>query len=406
MGLLRNIAKRILAPTAQRALSEETLEAYFERTGNVVNQADYGVTVNNNTALRFSATYAAIRVRSENMASLPKSVKEMTPRGWVDSAHPLLFLINYRPNNYTNASDFWKMMFATLDGWGNAYAIIERSGTGTPVALHQVHPANVSVQVTRNGNKYFQVRGTGKWGGVYNADDMLHFMLLSFDGILGVNPIEYNASSFAKALAARKFGAEFFKKGGNIRAVLETDSRLGDKEYEQFMKHFEASSNNYDTPLLEYGVKYKQVGISPITAQLLATEEFSVTDIARIFNVPPHMIADLTRSTFSNIEQQTIQFAQFSLRPTLKCVETELESKLLFTSELGRFSVKFNINGLMRGDMAARGQWYAQMIQNGVYSRNEVRDIEGLPAKDGLDDYLYPANMQVVGEQQNNTENT
>jgi HK97 family phage portal protein len=396
MGLIKKISDRFILPVVKRALTEEPLDAYIERMKIGMDVADFGVTVNNATALRFSATYACIRVRSENMASLPKNIKEQTDKGWVNAIHPVSRLINSKPNKYTNVSDFWKVMFATLDGWGNAYAIIERSGNGEPIALHQVHPANVDVKILGD-SKWFKITGT-KRDGLYNNENMLHFMLLSFDGLKGVNPIEYNASSFAKALAARKFGAEFYKKGGNIKGVLETDSSMNDTQFAQFTKHFQESSQNYDTPLLEYGVKYKQVGISPIAAQLLATEEFSVTDIARIFNVPPHMIADLTRSTFSNIEQQTIQFAQFSLRPTLKCVETELESKLFFTAEQEKFSVKFDINGLMRGDMAARGQWYAQMIQNGVYNRNEVRTIEGMPTKEGLDEYLYPSNMTVVGK--------
>jgi len=403
MGFLKKISDRLILPVIKRALTEEPIEEYIARMKVGIDTADFGVTVNNATALRFSATYACIRVRSENMASLPKNIKEKTSKGWEIAEHPISNLINSKPNDYTNVFDFWQMMFANLDGWGNGYAIIERSGSGDPIALHQVHSSNVDVRVI-NSKKWFRVTGATGRNGVYPNEDMLHFMGLSFDGVEGVNPIEYNASSFAKALAARKFGAEFYKKGGNIKGVLETDSSMNDTQFDQFTKHFQESSQNYDTPLLEYGIKYKSIGINPVSAQLLATEEFSITDIARIFNVPPHMIGDLTRSTFSNIEQQTIQFAQFALRPTLKKIETELEDKLFFTSDRLKFSVKFDINGLMRGDMAARGTWYAQMIQNGVYNRNEVRAIEGLTHKEGLDEFLYPSNMLVVGEN-NTTEN-
>lgn len=399
MGFIKTAITRLLTPAIERAMTQEAFSEHLERMRIGIDQADYGVVVNNESALRFSATYAAIRVRAENMASLPKTIRQKTDKGWIEVDHPVTRLIAIKPNRYTNVTDFWKMIFSTLDGWGNAFAYIERNNSGVPVALHQLHPSMVQVTVNRNGYKYFQVRGSKMWDGVYPDEDMLHFMLLTYDGITGVNPIEANASSFAKALAARKFGGEFFKKGGNVRAILETEGKMSEPEYESFMKHFKDSSNNFDTPLLEYGIKYKQVGVSPMAAQLLSTEEFSITDIARIFNVPPHMIGDLTRSTFSNIEQQTIQFAQFSVRPTVKCAETELECKLFTDQEQAHTSVKFDINGLMRGDMAARGEWYSKMIANGSYSREDVRDIEGLPRKDGLEKYLYQANMVIVGEE-------
>lgn len=359
---------------------------------------DFGFKVTNATALKFTAAYAAIRVRSENMASLPKSVKLKTAQGYIDTDHPVSKLLSISPNPYTNVFDFWNCIFSALDGWGNAYAIIKRSGDGLPESLHQVHPSSVDIALTANGSKFFRVLGTKYFDGTYSNENMLHFMVLSFDGLKGVNPIEYNYLSFSKAIAAQKFAAEYYKKGGNIKAVLETEQHLGDEAYNSFLKHFQ-SSKNFDTPLLEYGIKHKQIGVTPISAQLLSTEEFSIQDIARIYNVPPHMIGDLSRATFSNIEQQTIQFAQFSLRPTVKRVEVELESKLFFEKERGLFSVKFNLNGLMRGDMTARGEWYAKMIQNGVYSRNEVRVMEGEATKDGLDDMLYPGNMKIVGEE-------
>ena len=384
----------------QKSVREVTVEPKSEYVARQkAATADFGFTVDNKTALKFTAAYAAIRVRSENMASLPKSVKLKTDDGPIEIDHPVQRLLSIQPNNYTNTFDFWEAMFAALDGWGNAYAIIERDNTGSPVALHQVHPAQVDITLNKSFNKFFRIAGTKYFDGVYSNENMIHIMLLSFDGLKGVNPIEYNHNSFAKAIAAQKFGAEFFKKGGNIRGVLESDGNLGDAQFKSFMEHFKESLQNYDTPLLEYGIKYKQIGINPISAQLLGTEEFSIQDIARIYNVPPHMIGDLSRATFSNIEQQTIQFAQFSLRPAVKRVEVELENKLFFEKEKGHHSVKFNLNGLMRGDMAARGEWYSKMIQNGVYGRNEVRVMEEMTRKPGLDDMLYPGNMNIVGKE-------
>lgn len=397
MQLNMSFISRLFSRDQVRELSVEPKSEYTNRMRGA-SDIDFGFTVTNSTALKFTAAYAAIRVRSENMASLPKSVKMKTSNGYVDAEHPVSRLLTVAPNGHTNVFDFWNCMFSALDGWGNAYAIIKRDGSGRPQSLIQVHPACVDVTLTKNGMKYFRVYGTKYFDGTYPNEDMLHFMVLSFDGLKGVNPIEYNYLSFSKAIAAQKFGAEFYKKGGNIKGVLETDTHLGDGAYEQFLNHFQ-SSKNFDTPLLEYGIKYKQIGVSPISAQLLSTEEFSIQDIARIYNVPPHMIGDLSHATFSNIEQQTIQFAQFSLRPTVKRAEVEMESKLFFEKERGLYSIKLNLNGLMRGDMTARGEWYTKMIQNGVYSRNEVRVMEGEATKDGLDDMLYPSNMSIVGQQ-------
>jgi HK97 family phage portal protein len=384
----------------QKSVREVTVEPKSEYVARQrTASADFGFTVDNKTALKFTAAYAAIRVRSENMASLPKSVKLKTDKGPVEVEHPVQNLLSIQPNSYTNTFDFWESMFAALDGWGNAYAIIERDASGDPVALHQVHPAGVDITLTKTLRKYFRVTGTKYFDGLHPSENMIHIMLVTFDGLKGVNPIEYNHNSFAKAIAAQKFGAEFYRKGGNIRGVLEAENHLGDEQFKMFMEHFKESSNNYDTPLLEYGIKYKQIGINPVSAQLLGTEEFSIQDIARIYNVPPHMIGDLSRATFSNIEQQTIQFAQFSLRPSVKRAEVELENKLFFNKEKGLYSVKFNLNGLMRGDMAARGEWYSKMIQNGVYNRNEVRVMEGVTTQEGLDEFLYPGNMNIVGKE-------
>lgn len=392
MGVRQYIKK------ALRSLYVEPLTEYINRA---TSEVDFGVNINNDTALKFSATYAAIRLRSENIASLPKYVKRELARGSEIAYNHPVYKLFIQPNPYTNVFDFWKIINTWLDGWGNAYAIIERDRTGNPIALHQIHPKYVSVSQQDNG-KVYKVTGTKK-DGVYLGENMLHFMGLSIDGILGVNPIVYNHISFGKAIATQKFGAEFYKKGGNIRGVLETDGSLSDANFSNFMKHYQDSAQNYDTPLLEYGIKYKQVGISPVAAQLLATEQYSITDIARIFNVPPHMIQDLQHATFSNIEQQTIQFAQYSLRPAVKSIEVEIENKLFFEDERGIYSVKFDLNGLMRGDLAARGQWYNTMINTGVYSRNEVRIKEGESPVEGLDTYLFPANMIIVGKENTNT---
>lgn len=370
----------------------------------IVREAPFGVAVTNQAALKVTALYAGIRIRSENIASFPKYVKRRSNDGLVDDfEHPAYKVINVRPNSYTNKFDFWNCINTWLDGWGNAYAIIERDGSGNPVALHQVHPTCVVGITLVNGQKWYKISNPDprfKWmNGTYPDYKMLHFMLVTLDGIKGVNPVIYNALALGKSLATEKFASEFYEKGGNIKAVLETEGHMDDDTYRTFMQHFRNSSKNFDTPLLEYGVKYKQLSVNPVAAALIQSETLSIQDVCRIINIPPHMVAELSHATFSNIEHQTIQFVQYSLRPTVKRLEDELERKLFSEDEQDVYNVKFGLDGLLRGDTQARSAYYHNAILDGYMSRNEVRELEGLQRKDGLDDMLYPLNTGVVGQE-------
>ena len=364
-----------------------------------------GVSVNNHSALNITALYAGIRIISENVASFPKYIKKDTAEGWVnDKSHPAFALINQRPNSYTNKFDFWNCIVTWLTGWGNAYAIIKWGPGGVPEALYQVHPACVRITLSK-GRKWYQVTMTDPnlmWlNGVYPDWQMLHFMLLTLDGIKGENPIIRNAQALGKSIATEQFASEFYEKGGNIRGVMETEGHLEDEAYIQWMKHYKNSARNFETPLLEYGIKYKQLSIDPVAAQLIQSETFSIQDVCRILNLPPHLLGELSHATYSNIEEQNTQFVQLSLRPTVKRLEDELESKLFLGPELGMYSVKFSLDGLMRGNTQARSAYYHNAILDGYMTPNEVRTIEGLERKEGLDTFLRPLNSAVVGEDDN-----
>jgi HK97 family phage portal protein len=362
---------------------------------------DYGLTVNHESAFRLTAFNAGIRIISENIASLPKSVKKDTGRGLVNyNTHPAYGLIKHQPNQYTNSFNFWKTIVTWIKGWGNAYVLIRRDSSGMPIGLHQLHPTWVNVKIVA-GKKWYQVTCPDPersfLSGVYNDTDICHFFELSFDGIKGVNPIIYNAIALRKSLATENFSAKYYKKGGNLKAVMETDGNLSDDEYDKFLVHFN-KSQDFDTPLLEYGIKYKQLAINPVAAQLIQSEVLSIDDICRILNIPPHMLSELSHATFSNIEQQTIQFVQYSLRPIVKNIEQELETKLFLESE-NELSIKFVLDGLLRGDTQARSSYYHNAILDGYMSRNEVRAMEGMEYKEGLDDMLYPLNTGIVGKE-------
>ena len=369
------------------------LSPYMEET-------DFGVAVNNNSAFKLSAFFAGIRLISENIASLPKNVKKDAGDGstMTDKKHAVSRLLHH-PNAYTNSMTFWMTIVTWIKGWGNAFAYIKRDESGKPIELHQIHPSFVSVEII-NGRKWYKVFGLPSefafLNGMHSDDNMLHFMELTYNGIIGVNPVIANAIALGKSLAQEKFAGEFYRKGGNIKAVMETDGNLGDDQYNKFLQHFSAAAGNFQTPLLEYGIKYKQLSVNPVAAQLIQSETMSIQDIARILNVPPHMIAALSHATFSNIEHQTIQFVQYSLRPVVRKIEIELENKLFFENEQPVMSVKFSLDGLLRGDTAARSQFYHNAILDGYMTRNEVRSLEGLPHANGLDKFLCPLNVAEV----------
>lgn len=385
---------------SQRRSADVTVTPY---TGAELKAPGLGVMVNNHSALNITALYAGIRIISENVASFPKFVKKYTSEGWVnDKSHPAFALIDHRPNSYTNKFDFWNCIVTWLTGWGNAYAIIKWGPGGVPEALYQVHPACVRITMV-NGRKWYhvqQIHPNLQWqNGVYSDDRMLHFMLLTLDGIKGENPIIRNAAALGKSLATEQFAAEFYEKGGNIRGVMETEGHMDDDTYLQWMKHYKNSARNFDTPLLEYGIKYKQLSIDPVAAQLIQSETFSIQDVCRILNLPPHLLSELTHATYSNIEEQNTQFVQLSLRPTVKRLETELESKLFLGPEVDEYSVKFSLDGLMRGNTKARSDYYHGAILDGYMTPNEVRTLEGLERKEGLDFFLRPLNSEVVGQE-------
>lgn len=387
---IKNPFKRSIAPTAPPA-------ADIQYNSMSVFNSGLSPSISTDAAMRFTAVFAAIRLRAESVASLPKMVTEQTSKGRIDAKKHIVYkLLKYKPNGWMNVFSFWEYLNACLDGWGNSYCLITRSLNGDPAELIPIHPSCVSITFS-NRKKWFRVYGSKFFDGVYTDDDVLHFFSLSKDGIVGINPITYNSSAIRSGIAATAFGNEFFDKGGNIKGVMETDKTLTGTDYKNMMEHL-SSYGNYDTPILENGLKYKAIGIAPEAAQMLQTRTFALQDIARIFNIPPHLIADLSRSTFSNIEHQDIQFVKYSIRPAIKRFETELDRKLLFDDEMGVIETKFNLDGLLRGDMKTRAEFYSRAIMSGWLSRNEVREMENRNQVEGLDEYLYPSNLFEVGE--------
>lgn len=374
--------------------TEETYNATREPLAN------FGLSVSNDAALKLTAYYAGVRLIADNIAALPKHIYLRRGDGDFDEVdNAASRAISRRPNAYTNPYDFWFTMLAWLLNRGNAYAYIEYNYSDDTISLHQIHPDYVEVQLVR-GRKWYKIHlpnddARANLNGIWPEYRMLHLMQFTMDGITGLNPVVYNAIALNKGAAIERFIAAYFRKGGDKRSVLETDGSLGDDAYNTFLQRFNASGTG-GTPLLEYGIKYKQINVDPVTSALIESEVFSINDICRILNIPPHMLAELSRATFSNIEHQDIQFVKYTLRPLTKRMEVEIETKM-FDAE---HNVKFVLDGLLRGDTAARTAFYHGAILDGWMSRNEVRHLEGLASIEGLDEYLYPTNETKVGDPQ------
>jgi len=352
-----------------------------------------GLNVNHKTALKFSAVFSAISIRAENIASLPKNVYFHGTKGKESvTDHPVYDLIHYQPNPLMTDFVFWEFIESCVAGWGNAYAVIETDANGYAVALWPQSPDNVEMILSKNA-LFYKILG-GNFKGTYPSGSILHFKSLSLDGLRGIDPVSYHAQSIGLGIAAQDFAADYFKTGGNIKGVLESEGQLGDTEYKKFLEHYQNAAKNFATPLLEYGIKYKAVGVSPEAAQMIQTRIFQIQDVSRIWKVPVSLLAEHTHSTFTNTEQQDIQFVKYALRPEVKRFETECEVKLFTKSERARFSVKFDLKGLLRGDLKTQAMWYHYAIFDGWLNRNEVRDLENLNPVEGLDEYLVPVNMQ------------
>jgi HK97 family phage portal protein len=376
-------------------------------------QSRSGVTVSEQAALGHPAVYAAVRVLSESLAQLPTKVYRYRADGGKDEdrQHALWVLLHDSPNPEMTAFEFKACLMGHLALWGNAYAEVERDGLGRVVNLWPLRPDRMTVTRDDAGRRvWVYTLPTGApakftWKNPsYQAPPILHLRGLSADGHLGYSPLQLLRESIGLSLAAEQYGARIFGSAGSVRGALKTEQRLTDDVAKRIKESWEAShkglTNAHRVAVLEQGVSWQQIGVSPEDAQMLQTRKFQVNEIARAFRVPPHMIGDLERATFSNIEHQSIDFVTHTLMPWVVAWEQAIARDLLSIRSFRTHTVKFVVNGLLRGDVKSRFEAYAIGIQHGWYSPDDVRGFEDLnPLPDGVGDtYLRPLNMVPAGQ--------
>ena len=367
-----------------------------------------GKPVNEHTAMQMTAVYSCVRILSETIAGLPLHVYRYNDSGGKekDIKHPLYKLLHDEPNPEMTSFAFRETLMSHLLLWGNAYAQIIRNARGEVVALYPLMPNKMTVDRDSNGRLFYlyQRRADdaptlGKDSQVYLApSDVMHIPGLGFDGLVGYSPIAMAKNAVGLAIATEEYGAKFFANGAAPGGVLEHPGTIKDpqKVKESWNSAYQGSSNAHRVAVLEEGMKYQAIGISPEQAQFLETRKFQINEIARIFRVPPHMLADLEKSSFSNIEQQSLEFVKYTLDPWVVRWEQAMCRVLLSESEKPAVFIKFNVDGLLRGDYQSRMNGYATARQNGWMSSNDIRELENLdriPAELGGDLYLINGAM-------------
>lgn len=366
-----------------------------------------GKNVNERSAMQLTAVYACVRILAEGIAGLPLHLYKCGKNGSREKAvdHPLYFLLHDEPNPEMTSFVFRETLMTHLLLYGNCYCQIIRDGRGQVAALYPLMPNQMSVDRDEKGQLYYTYLRSGeeadtmKKGTVYLLpEDVLHIPALGFDGLVGYSPIAMAKNSIGMGLACEEYGAKFFANGAAPSGVLEHPGTIKDitRLRESWNAIYGGSKNAGKVAILEEGMHYSPISISPNEAQFLETRKFQVDEIARIFHVPPHMIGDLERSTFSNIEQQSLEFVKYTLNPWVCRWEQALTRSLLSPKEKREYSIKFNVDGLLRGDYQSRMNGYAVGRQNGWMSANDIRELENMDKiseEQGGDFYLVNGNM-------------
>lgn len=372
-----------------------------------------GKPVNERTAMQTTAVYACVRILAEAVASLPLHVYEYQDDGGKKLVHdhPLYYLLHDEPNPEMTSFVFRETLMSHLLIWGNAYAQIIRYGAGRVLGLYPLLPDKMEVQRDDKGNIYYVYSRNSdenptfkEYGNIkLKAEDVLHIPGLGFDGLIGYSPIAMAKNAVGMTLACEEYGASFFANGANPGGVLEHPGVLKDpsKVRESWNSVYRGVSNAHKIAVLEEGMKYQQIGIPPEEAQFLETRKFQINEIARLYRIPPHMVGDLDKSSFSNIEQQSLEFVKYTLDPWVIRWEQSLQRSLLLPGEKGKYFIKLNVDGLLRGDYQSRMNGYAVGRQNGWFSANDIREMENMnpiPDEEGGNLYLVNGAMTKLAD--------
>jgi HK97 family phage portal protein len=367
-----------------------------------------GEPVSIDTALNNSVVWACNRIISGSVGFIPLNMMQRKSGSKeIAAEHPMATVVKNAPNDEITAQEFLETCTSHVVLGGNAYAqILRRSGSGTAYSLRLLLPTQVQADREKEGQKrlVYCVKGDNESEKTYTLtpgkpQDILHVRGLGWDGIRGYSVITMARQSIGTALATDRNVARFYANGGRVPYVLEMAQRFRtDQEFQKFRADWEATySEPHRAPILENGTTYKQIGLNFADAQMLESRQFGIPEICRWFLVSPHLVGDLSRATFANIEQLALEFVKMTLATWLTRWEQALWRCVLTPEEKSAgYFFRYNVNALLRGDFPSRMAGYSTMLQNGFASVNEVRDLEDWNPIEGGDDYHIQLNMQTL----------
>lgn len=416
---MRNRSKRLLATATVWAFNE--LERRF-RERDILNWTDIklgsstssGVTVNQETALTYVTVYACVNLLSRTMASLPLNVYERISdkerRRATD--HYLYRVLHLRPNPEMTSYKWRETTFAHILLWGNAYSEIVYDGAGRVRELWPIHPSRVTPKRNKEGQVVYEIRLPDDVGGqtiVLPKRKMLHFKGLGPNGIEGYSVISLASEAIGLGLAAQEYSARFFSNDSTPAGFLSHPQTLGPEG----IKNVKASwttehgglENSHKVAVLEEGMKWEAMGIPAKDAQLIESRKFSKEEIATLFGIPQHMVGNMDRATFSNIEHQGIEYVVHSVRPWAVNMEQEMVISLIMERNWDRYFIEHDVNGLLRGDTESRFKAYGQARRDGWMNANEIRALENFPPLEGDQGNVYivqknMANLELIAAEQ------
>lgn len=359
-----------------------------------------GTDVNPETSLRVSAVNACVGVISSTLACLPLKLyrrKGNDKEQAVD--HPLYPVLHDAPNDLQTSCEFRELMQSHVCLRGNSFARVRRNGAGNVVSLEPLHPDRMTV-IENGGKPFYAFTHRDGSREIFNGEELLHIRGLGPDGIMGYSPITLARESIGLSMATEAHGARFFGNGARPGGVLEAPSTLTPQQMKQIREDWQqahSGQNQSRVGVLFGGMKYNAISMSNEDAQFLETRQFQITDIARIFRVPPHKIGDLSKATFSNIEHQAIEFVTDCMLPHIVRWEQRMNRVLLTPSERREYFVKFSIDGLLRGDLKTRYEAYRIGREGGWLSPNDIRELEEQNRIADGDGYLQPLNFTKLG---------
>lgn len=350
-----------------------------------------GVSVTTDDALSLSAVFAAVNLLSRVVGSLPLTVYRRWGRAKeVATTHPAYRLLHHSPNSEMTSATCRRVLEWHRLLHGNCYASIQWAGNGKPVAYWPVEPWRIRPKRRDDGTLYYELDGKDE----IEPEDLIHIPLISNDGITGRSFLDYAVESLGLGIATQQFAAAYFGNGARPGGILKHPGQPPKPQRDEFKRSWEerhqGPANSSRTGVTWGGWEYVPDGFNPEQSQLIEQRRFTTEEVSRWLGIPPHLLRDLARATFSNIEQQNLDFLVYSLGPILVDYEQEFDRKLLSPPET---FCKHNLAALMRGDTAARSAFYQSMIGNGIYSVNDCRELEDMNPVDGGDTHFFPLNM-------------